>query len=117
MAYQLTAMAGLNAVLSNSIILGTIGAVLSGSIFGDHPSPISDTTIMSSISSAVDHIDHVQTQLPYAITAAVISCICIYIPVGFGMNVFLGLGLGVLLSIGVLYTFGKKTPNHVSISE
>jgi Na+/H+ antiporter NhaC len=117
MAYQLTATAGLNAALSNSIILGTIGAVLSGSIFGDHSSPISDTTIMSSMSAAVDHIDHVQTQLPYALAAAAISCICIYIPVGFGMNVFLGLGLGILLSIGVLYTFGKKTPNHLSITK
>ncbi|MBN2090674.1 Na+/H+ antiporter NhaC family protein [candidate division KSB1 bacterium] len=113
MSYQLTATAGLNANLSNSIILGTIGAVLSGSIFGDHSSPISDTTIMSSMSSAVDHIDHVQTQLPYALVSAIISCSCVYIPVGYGFNVFLGLGCGILLAIGVLYGFGKKIPNRL----
>jgi tetracycline resistance efflux pump len=52
-----------------------IASVLSGSVFGDHCSPISDTTIISSMASASDHIDHVRTQLPYAITAAVIALI------------------------------------------
>ncbi len=47
-----------------------IASVLSGSIFGDHSSPISDTTIISSMASASDHVDHVRTQLPYALTAA-----------------------------------------------
>ena len=47
-----------------------LGAVLDGSIFGDHCSPISDTTIMSSISSSCDHIHHVRTQLPYSLTVA-----------------------------------------------
>ncbi len=110
MSYQLTTKAGLAPALSNSIILGTIGAVLSGSIFGDHSSPISDTTIMSSMSSAVDHIDHVQTQLPYALMSAVIACVSVYIPVGFGFNVFWGLACGILLSIVILYMFGKKIP-------
>ncbi|NOR52581.1 MAG: sodium:solute symporter, partial [Candidatus Aminicenantes bacterium] len=45
-------------------------AVLSGGVFGDHCSPISDTTIISSMASAADHIDHVRTQLPYAFVAA-----------------------------------------------
>lgn len=46
-----------------------LGAVLSGGVFGDHCSPISDTTIVASMASASDHIDHVKTQLPYALTA------------------------------------------------
>ena len=46
-----------------------VAAVLSGGIFGDHCSPISDTTIISSLASATDHIEHVRTQLPYALTA------------------------------------------------
>jgi Na+/H+ antiporter NhaC len=50
-----------------------IAAVLGGGVFGDHCSPISDTTIISSMASATDHIDHVRTQLPYALTAAGIS--------------------------------------------
>ena len=47
----------------------TIAAALGGGVFGDHCSPISDTTILSSMASATDHIDHVRTQLPYALTA------------------------------------------------
>ncbi|HQJ46680.1 MAG TPA: Na+/H+ antiporter NhaC family protein, partial [Ignavibacteriaceae bacterium] len=59
-----------------------VAAALGGGVFGDHCSPISDTTIISSMASASDHIDHVKTQLPYAITAAVISGI-LYLILGF----------------------------------
>ena len=52
-----------------------IGALLSGGVFGDHCSPISDTTIISSMASASDHIDHVRTQLPYALLAGIISIV------------------------------------------
>jgi tetracycline resistance efflux pump len=52
-----------------------IASVLSGSVFGDHCSPISDTTIISSMASASDHIDHVRTQLPYALTAAAVAMV------------------------------------------
>ena len=52
-----------------------IGALLSGGVFGDHCSPISDTTIISSMASASDHIDHVRTQLPYALLAGTVSTI------------------------------------------
>ena len=48
----------------------TVAAALGGGIFGDHCSPISDTTIVASMASATDHIDHVRTQLPYALLAA-----------------------------------------------
>ncbi len=51
----------------------SIAAVLSGSVFGDHCSPISDTTIVSSMASACDHIDHVRTQLPYAMFLAILA--------------------------------------------
>jgi Na+/H+ antiporter NhaC len=57
----------------------SIAAVLSGSVFGDHCSPISDTTIVSSMASACDHIDHVRTQLPYAISMATIAAILFWI--------------------------------------
>ncbi len=59
----------------------TLGAILSGGIFGDHCSPISDTTIISSMASASDHIDHVRTQLPYALLAAS-AAIIVYLIVG-----------------------------------
>lgn len=52
-----------------------LGAAISGAIFGDHASPISDTTVVASMASATDHIDHVRTQLPYALTAAAIATV------------------------------------------
>ncbi|MCB1844285.1 MAG: C4-dicarboxylate ABC transporter, partial [Halioglobus sp.] len=52
-----------------------LGAAISGAVFGDHASPISDTTVVASMASATDHIDHVRTQLPYALLAAAISAI------------------------------------------
>ncbi|MEE9346898.1 MAG: Na+/H+ antiporter NhaC family protein [Robiginitomaculum sp.] len=60
----------------------TVGAALGGGIFGDHCSPTSDTSIISSMASASDHIDHVRTQLPYALTGGVIA-IALYIALGF----------------------------------
>lgn len=53
----------------------TVGAVLGGGVFGDHCSPVSDTTIISSMASASDHIDHVKTQLPYALTAGAVAAL------------------------------------------
>ena len=60
----------------------TVGAVLGGGVFGDHCSPISDTTIIASMASASDHIDHVKTQLPYALLAAAVSAL-LYLIMGF----------------------------------
>ena len=62
-----------------------IAATLGGGIFGDHCSPISDTSIISSMASASDHIDHVRTQLPYALIGGIISTI-LYLIMGFAMN-------------------------------
>jgi len=107
-AYQLALSAALSPPLAHSILLGTIGAVLSGSVFGDHSSPISDTTIMSSMASAADHIDHVRTQLPYALLAAVVAILTGYLPAGFGFNIYFSLLLGAILLILVLFLAGKS---------
>ena len=56
-----------------SILLGAISSVLAGAIFGDHCSPISDTTVLSSTAAACDHLDHVKTQLPYAMLVAILG--------------------------------------------
>jgi len=58
----------------------SIGAVLDGAIFGDHCSPISDTTVLSSVASGSDHLDHVRTQAPYAFVTAALAVICGYLP-------------------------------------
>jgi len=52
------------------LVLATIAAVAGGGVFGDHCSPLSDTTVLSSLGSACDHMDHVRTQIPYDLTAA-----------------------------------------------
>lgn len=70
------------AVAMDANVIASIGAAISGGIMGDHCSPISDTTILSSMVAATDHIDHVTTQLPYAILNGIISLI-LYIIVGF----------------------------------
>ncbi len=90
----------------NFIILN-VGSVLTGAIFGDHCSPISDTTILSSMGSACDHIDHVRTQLFYAIVVALIAVFAGYIPAGLGMPVGLTLPAGLILTGFVVRFVGK----------
>lgn len=93
----------------NFVILN-VGSVLTGAIFGDHCSPISDTTILSSMGSACDHIDHVKTQLMYAVTVAVIAIGAGYIPAGLGMPVYLTLPAGLVVTGLVVRLLGKKVP-------
>jgi tetracycline resistance efflux pump len=74
-----------SAIIMNSNLPLVLASVLSGGVFGDHSSPISDTTIVSSMASACDHIDHVKTQLPYALTAASLALV-FFIIFGFILN-------------------------------
>ncbi len=90
------------------LIYATLGSVLTGSIFGDHCSPISDTTIMSSMASAADHIDHVKTQMPYALTTAAIAAAVGYIPAGFGLTPWVSLPIGIIAIFLVLKFVGKS---------
>ncbi len=93
-------------------VFASIGAVFAGGIFGDHCSPISDTTIMSSMFSGSDHIDHVNTQVPYAMTASGVGII-LYLLFGIGIhNWVILLPLGFVLLVGAWYVltewYGKK---------
>jgi Na+/H+ antiporter NhaC len=69
-----------DAITGHMLMILSIGAVLEGSIFGDHCSPISDTTVLSSVASASDHIDHVRTQGPYAAFVMVVAIVVGYLP-------------------------------------
>ena len=73
------------------ITMITLGSILDGAIFGDHCSPVSDTTIMSSISSSCDHMHHVRTQMPYSLTVAGLALVCGYLPAGLGMPSWVGI--------------------------
>ncbi|MEZ6133304.1 MAG: Na+/H+ antiporter NhaC family protein [Pirellulaceae bacterium] len=90
------------------VVIATIASVLAGAIFGDHCSPISDTTILSSRSSDCDHIAHVRTQMPYALTVGSISILCGTLPVGFGVSSWILLPVGLLAMLAVLLVFGRK---------
>ena len=98
-----------------AIFLGSIGAILSGAIFGDHCSPISDTTVMSSIASGADHIDHVRTQLPYGLLVGGVTMAFGYIPAGFGMNPWVSNLVSLGLLALVIWRFGKD-PERESVS-
>ncbi len=94
-----------------------ISACLAGAVCGDHCSPISDTTIMASTGAQCDHVNHVSTQLPYAITVALV-CAAGYVLAGFVQNVFVVLGCSMAAMIAVLLVIKKlKRPVAVSLQE
>ena len=95
------------------LMLGTIGAILSGSIFGDHCSPSSDTTVLSSAASRCNHLAHVGTQLPYAMTVAGVALLLGYLPVGFGYSPIILMPLG-LLVLFLLVQFLGRTPEKMA---
>lgn len=91
-----------------SFIVVNTSAVLTGAIFGDHCSPISDTTILSSMGAGCNHIDHVRTQMPYALFTGAITILFGYIPAGLGMPIYIVLPLAILAVFVGVQIFGKK---------
>lgn len=92
--------------VSPELITPSIAAILAGSVFGDHCSPISDTTILSSTGAGCKHIYHVSSQLPYAVTVASVSFIG-YIVAGFTQNVYITLGFSLVLLIITVIVLSK----------
>jgi Na+/H+ antiporter NhaC len=107
LAYATLRAAGVPFTPDHPCILGATGSVLAGSIFGDHCSPLADTTILSSQASGCDHLSHVYTQLPYALT---IAGVCVLGTIGVGLQwpvaAILPLQGGLLLL--VIYLFGRR---------
>ena len=85
-----------------------MSACLAGAVCGDHCSPISDTTIMASAGAQCDHINHVSTQLPYAITVASVSFVS-YIIAGFVSNWMVVLPISIVILIGTLFVIKSIT--------
>lgn len=92
----------------NELLIIGMSACLAGSVCGDHCSPISDTTIMSSAGAQCNHINHVSTQIPYAITVAAVSFVS-YLIAGFVQNVWIMLPLAIVLMIGTLFVIKSVT--------
>ena len=99
---------GLAATACESILLASTSAVLAGAVFGDHCSPISDTTILSSMASGADHVDHVRTQLPYAAAVSLVAIGCGYLPAGWGWNPWLSLSMGVLALVAIVRFLARR---------
>ena len=89
------------------VVTATSG-VLTGAIFGDHCSPISDTTILSSMGTSCNHIDHVQTQIYYAIFVAIIAILFSYIPAGFGIAWYICIPVAIIVMYIGLKVIGEK---------
>ncbi|WP_421717086.1 Na+/H+ antiporter NhaC family protein [Arcobacter arenosus] len=96
--------------LHNYIVLN-VGAVLTGAIFGDHCSPISDTSILSSMASSCDHMDHISTQLYYALFVGIVAVVCGYLPAAFGVSVYILLPLSLAVIFLTIRFYGKPYLN------
>ena len=96
---------------NETMMIIAISACMAGAVCGDHCSPISDTTIMASAGAQCNHVNHVTTQLPYAATVAVVSCIT-YVIAGFVQNALICLPIGMVLLVAALLFMKKRTESH-----
>ena len=108
LAWQVLFLNGMADIEHMYIIYSSVACVLCGAVWGDHCSPISDTTIMSSMASGCNHIDHVATQFPYAIVVASIALLIGTIPTGYGWPPMIMIPVGILLVWIVIFLFGKR---------
>ncbi len=95
------------------IVYSTVSAVLAGAVWGDHCSPISDTTILSSMASGCDHIAHVRTQLPYALTVGAVSILIGTLPTGFNAPWWISMPVGIV----ILFLVSRYVAQPVPIFE
>jgi Na+/H+ antiporter NhaC len=104
-AWELTAGSDVSVIIA----VVSAAAVLDGAIMGDHCSPISDTTVMSSIAASCDHVDHVRTQMPYAVTCMAIATVA-YVFVAADVSPWIAYAVSLVAVIAVLRLVGKKLP-------
>jgi Na+/H+ antiporter NhaC len=93
------------------ILYSAIACNLAGAVWGDHCSPISDTTVLSSMASGCDHIEHVRTQMPYALLVGTVAVLVGTVPGGYGFPPLLSIVLGVGILLFALRTFGRRADN------
>jgi len=101
--------AGLDHAMSLALFYNVVSCVLAGSVLGDHCSPISDTTILSSLASSCNHIEHVRTQLPYALTVGGIAIVMGTVPSAYGVPAYITFPVGILLLFLIVHFFGKRS--------
>ena len=107
-AWIICGEAGFENPESMAIFYNVVSAVLAGSVLGDHCSPISDTTILSSLASGCNHIDHVKTQIPYALIVGGVSVVCGTMLTALGLSPLLGFIISMGVLIAIVELLGKK---------
>jgi Na+/H+ antiporter NhaC len=101
-----------------TILLGSISSIMAGAVFGDHASPISDTTVISSMASSCDHIDHVRTQLPYALLAAGVALLVGDLPTAlWGVPPLVSIVAGLIVIYALLRVFGRQVDGEEAVNE
>jgi len=110
LAWDIGNNTGLEYAITAEIIYASVSSVLAGSVWGDHCSPISDTTILSSIATQCDHVEHVNTQLPYAMTVGLISVVSLIAIMVLGIPAWIIYPSGVVIIVAIIFQFGK-VPN------
>ncbi|WP_299705979.1 Na+/H+ antiporter NhaC family protein [uncultured Pontibacter sp.] len=116
-AWYVSQQHGMSVEETMPIMYNVISVVLAGAVFGDHCSPISDTTILSSLASGCNHIDHVKTQLPYAVTVALVANLVCTSLSSWGVHWFLVYLIGAALLWGVIKIFGQKVTREPELAE
>jgi len=96
------------------IMYSSVSAVLAGAVWGDHCSPISDTTVLSSVASGCNHIEHVRTQLPYALIVGAVGLVFGTIPAGYGLPPWVSLIVGAAILVAVLKFFGRSPDKELA---
>ena len=109
-SFTISIEAGYDTAAAMEIFYNVTACVLAGSVLGDHCSPISDTTILSSLASGCDHIDHVKTQLPYAVTVGVIAILVGTVPAGLGISSLWLFPAAIGILFLIIQFFGKPLP-------
>ncbi|WP_321517010.1 Na+/H+ antiporter NhaC family protein [Marinifilum fragile] len=107
-SWALCHSAGMSDIQSMNIFYITVSAILAGSVLGDHCSPISDTTILSSLASSCNHIEHVRTQLPYALTVGAVAIIFGLLPASYGISSWILIPLGFISLFLIVKFIGRR---------
>jgi Na+/H+ antiporter NhaC len=96
------------------VLYSSVASVLAGAVWGDHCSPISDTTVLSSVASGCNHVEHVRTQLPYALLVGGVALVAGTIPGGYGLPPWVSIIGGIVMLVAILKFFGKSADNAVA---
>lgn len=108
-SYHVAIEAGMAHDEAMIVFYNVVSVILAGAVFGDHVSPISDTTILSSLATSCNHLDHVKTQMPYALTVGTVAIVIGSIPAAMGVSSLVTFPIGLVVLYGVVHFMGKET--------